>query len=184
MPRKSRISTPRNVAEYKALEKRAGELVSRWENSKEEAELRAMADAMGAYETMARLAPLLDRRHSQWHRQSVLLRASFFPHALERLGFRIILFLIHELARISCCASSSVPRLRLQSSTWERFRTAPFAGVVSPGTVIPAVGLRDLGGISQMNSTRRQISKSPRHQAAIDKLKAEHDREVARPRRR
>ena len=56
---KERISTPANEAEYKALDKRAGELVGCCENSQEEAELEAIADAMDAYDTMARLAPLL-----------------------------------------------------------------------------------------------------------------------------
>jgi hypothetical protein len=56
---KKPISTPRNVAEYMALENRASRLVGCCENSKEEAELEAIADAMDAYDTMARLAPLL-----------------------------------------------------------------------------------------------------------------------------
>jgi hypothetical protein len=38
---------------------RAGRLVGRCENSEEEAELEAIANAMDAYDTMARLAPLL-----------------------------------------------------------------------------------------------------------------------------
>ena len=50
---KKRISTPANAAEYKALDKRASELVGCCENS------LAIADAMDAYDTMARLAPLL-----------------------------------------------------------------------------------------------------------------------------
>ena len=41
------------------FDKRAGELVGCCENSQEEAELEAIADAMDAYDTMARLAPLL-----------------------------------------------------------------------------------------------------------------------------
>ena len=53
---KKRISTPANATEYKALDKRACELVGCCENSQEEAEL---ADAMDAYDTMARPAPLL-----------------------------------------------------------------------------------------------------------------------------
>ena len=57
---KKPISTPRNVAEYKALEKRAGELAGCCENSAEEAELEAIADALDSYDTMARLAPLLE----------------------------------------------------------------------------------------------------------------------------
>ncbi len=52
---KERISTPANAAEYKALDKRAGELVVCCENSQEEAELEAIADAMDAFDT----APLL-----------------------------------------------------------------------------------------------------------------------------
>jgi len=56
---KKPISTPRNAAEYNALDKRAGELVGCCENSAEEAELEAIADAMDSYDTMARLAPLL-----------------------------------------------------------------------------------------------------------------------------
>ena len=35
------------------------EITRRFENSQEEAELEAIADAMDAYDTMARLAPLL-----------------------------------------------------------------------------------------------------------------------------
>ena len=57
---KKPISTPRNVAEYKALENRASRLVGCIENSDEEAELEAIADALDSYDTMARLAPLLE----------------------------------------------------------------------------------------------------------------------------
>ena len=56
---KKPISTPAKAAEYKALNKRADELVGCCENSQKEAELEAIADAMDAYDTMARLAPLL-----------------------------------------------------------------------------------------------------------------------------
>ena len=48
---KKQISTPANAAEYKALDKRAGELVGSCENSQEEAELEAIADAMDASDT-------------------------------------------------------------------------------------------------------------------------------------
>ena len=69
-----RISTPANAAEYKALDKRAGELVGCCENSQEEAELEAIADAMDSYDTMARLAPLLIRARARltlWRRRPV-----------------------------------------------------------------------------------------------------------------
>ena len=56
---KKRISTPAHAVDYKALDKRAGEFVGCCENSQEEAELEAIADALDAYDTMARLAPLL-----------------------------------------------------------------------------------------------------------------------------
>ena len=56
---KKRISIPSNAAEYEALDKRAGELVGCCENSQKEAELEVIADAMDAFDTMARLAPLL-----------------------------------------------------------------------------------------------------------------------------
>ena len=45
---KKPISTPRNVAEYKALENRASRLVGCNENSDEEAELEAIADALNS----------------------------------------------------------------------------------------------------------------------------------------
>ena len=57
---KKPISTPRNVAEYKALENRASRLVGCNEYSDEEAEHEAIADALDSYDTMARLAPLLE----------------------------------------------------------------------------------------------------------------------------
>ena len=56
---KKPISTSRNVADYKALESRASRLVGCCENSEEEAELEAIADALDSYDTMARLAALL-----------------------------------------------------------------------------------------------------------------------------
>ena len=131
---KKPISTPRNVAEYKAIENRASRLVGCCENSDEEAELEAIADAMDAYDTMARLAPLLNSPLIAAAYGIALVRLRGAPDiptvlnavGMARLGGRTLGHGSRSCHRTFLCARAvgRRPRLRVLASNKERFDEA------------------------------------------------------------